>query len=990
MNHEGVPCEISVCDENSKIIATGRAYVEREDLISVAKDRCNIAFRVLLPPDSLSAASSLHVWADGVEISQRPIPLGQGHFDGYAAVGSCHAAGWIAERVTDFVPPLVTAIDQYGNIVMRCQSRRDDAPDDAWFSPARFSGLFDDACFGRGELQLDFLANGIKFAEGRCLLPLHGFLEIASAERCAGWLLSPNAPDRSFTIEICRDGKPVAKTKTDITRIDVQAAHPACRRSGFDVTLPPVSRQGADATTLSLRFPGSPVDLFEGPYFVGSRATLVQSARQVSRLALHPEKSGFNAAERAVLQAALTDFIARARGNEYLTFNRQLTRPSSALRLNVIIPVFKGVEITRACIESVLACRSENDWVVLIDDNSPDPEMAGMLHGFARKKNVFLLRNAENQGFVKSVNRALSFCDEGDVLLLNSDTRLFRGALDELSQVAHSSPDIGSVTALSSNATIFSYPYFEARSGQLDDIGWEDLADVALKRNHGKTVDVPTGHGFCLLIKREVLHRIGQLDESFGRGYGEENDLCARAADLGYRNVAAAGVLVEHRESLSFGDDKPALLGRNMKLLEARYPEYSESVREAERCDDLRVARWALDAARLERATAAGQSFALVICHRLGGGTNKAIDDIEATVGYGNARRMTLCCRSDGFLELSCEQPILLARFAADETAELLKLLSSAHFSLVIVHQVLGFSGASIAQLGAWLKGKRAIFYGHDYYPMCPRVTMIDAVHRFCNFAESDVCTRCLALSGAHEVSRLDDLAASEHRAFFADFLGAFSHIIVPSESAARYYRRGFPGLPIEVIPHPGAPLDFPPQPRSGSDDEIVLFGALGPHKGSAELLAIAHLARLTHPHLSFKVIGFTNLDDDLFDVGNVTITGRYEPQQLPDLVASTRGRLALFLSGWPETFSYTLTEAVQWGFIPLVPNIGAMADRVAAAGVGAVFEFPISPSAVLALISEIASGKRKPFKKNALPSSYAPNPDSIDRTKALFGLQPT
>ncbi len=987
MNQEGAPCEITITDENNKILAAGYASVEREDLLSVGKDRCNIAFRILLPAESLSATASLHVWADGVEISQRPIPLGQGYFDGYAAVGSCHAEGWIAERVADFAPPLVTAVDQYGNVVMRCQSRLDESAGDEWFAPARFSGLFDDACFGRGELQLVFLANGVKFAEGRCLLPLLGFLEIVSAERCAGWLLSPNAPDRSFTIEICRDGKPVAKTKTDITRIDVQAAHPACRRSGFDVTLPPVAPQGAGATTLSLRFPGSPVDLFDGPYFVGSRATLVQSARRVSRLALRPETSALNEAERAVLQAALADFIARARGNDFLTFGRQVTRPSSAVRLNVIIPVYKGLDITRACIDSVLACRSENDWIVLIDDHSPDAGMASMLHGFARKRNVFLLRNEENRGFVKSVNRALSFCDEGDVLLLNSDTRLFRGALDELWQVAHSSPDIGSVTALSSNATIFSYPYFEARSGQLDDIGWEDLAEVALNRNHGKTVDVPTGHGFCLLIKREVLHRIGQLDESFGRGYGEENDFCARAADFGYRNVAAAGVLVEHRESLSFAAEKPALLGANMKLLEARYPEYGASVREAERCDDLRVARWALDAARLERATAAGQSFALVVCHRLGGGTNKAIADIETMVGYGKARRMTLCCRSDGFLELSCNSPILLARFAADETAELLKLLSSAHISLVIVHQVLGFSETAIAQLGAWLKGKRAIYYAHDFYPMCPRVTMIDAVHRFCNFAETDVCTRCLALSGAHEMSRLDDLSAFEHRAFFAEFLSAFSHIIVPSESAARYYRRGFARLPIEVIPHPGEPVQFPSHPRSGSDDEIVLFGALGPHKGSAELLAIAHLARLTHPHLSFKVIGFTNLDDDLFDVGNVTITGRYEPHELPGLVAGTHGRLALFLSGWPETFSYTLTEAVQFGFIPLVPNIGAMADRVEAAGLGAVFEFPISPSAVLGLISEISRGKRKPFKKSGSTNAFAPDPQSIDRTKELFGL---
>jgi hypothetical protein len=152
-------------------------------------------------------------------------------------------------------------------------------------------------------------------------------------------------------------------------------------------------------------------------------------------------------------------------------------------------------------------------------------------------------------------------------------------------------------------------------------------------------------------------------------------------------------------------------------------------------------------------------------------------------------------------------------------------------------------------------------------------------------------------------------------------------------------------------------------------------------------LLAIAHLARLTHPKLSFRVIGYTNIDEDLIEAGNVTITGAYKPDELPDLVAQTHGRLALFLPNWPETFSYTLTEAVQLGFIPLVPNIGAPADRVTAAGFGAVFDFPVSPMAVLNLIDEIGSGKRKAWKRNAALSAYAPDPQSIEKTARIFGV---
>jgi hypothetical protein len=63
---------------------------------------------------------------------------------------------------------------------------------------------------------------------------------------------------------------------------------------------------------------------------------------------------------------------------------------------------------------------------------------------------------------------------------------------------------------------------------------------------------------------------------------------------------------------------------------------------------------------------------------------------------------------------------------------------------------------------------------------------------------------------------------------------------------------------------------------------------------------------------------------------------------------------MALFLHGWPETFSYTLTEAVQAGFLPLVPDIGAPAERVKAAGFGVVFDFPVDAVQVLRLLDSL------------------------------------
>ena len=157
--------------------------------------------------------------------------------------------------------------------------------------------------------------------------------------------------------------------------------------------------------------------------------------------------------------------------------------PSGA-RINIIIPVYRDVAVTRACITSVLAYRQVvTDRVIIVNDCSPDADMPSMLEHFSTTPNVFVLSNAENIGFVRSVNRAMAFCTDGTVLLLNSDTELFSGVLDELIRIAESASDIGTVTAISNNATIFSYPHAASRAPALDDVDWPTVAAIALAQN---------------------------------------------------------------------------------------------------------------------------------------------------------------------------------------------------------------------------------------------------------------------------------------------------------------------------------------------------------------------------------------------------------------------------------------------------------------------------------------------------------------------------
>ncbi len=977
-------CDISILNEDGAIVVTGTAQRHRPDLVSLGMGRTDFAFRI---PVTLGAERrQWRVLADGVELRGSPLHTGPKLYDNDCTISNGRFSGWVTERLAAFEPPWITVQDQHGAVVGEARAVPAE-PDDPLYGPAHFLIDLQDRCFGCGELRLRLFANGVKFAERHLTLRLEGNLDSLTDESYSGWLVSPDAPARAFAFDVFQNGVLAGSGKCATPREDVRGLYPGCLTPGFALTLRKPEHLITDTTAVSFRFRGGTFELFKGPYVVGSRPAMVLAAQRAAQVS-HSDIVGLSVAERAVLQVALRDFMETTRrGNGFVATQQEAwpTEVPAGPRLTILIPVYRGVAATRDCIQSVLAHRNAaTDQVVLINDAAPEPEMAPMLNGFVNAPNVFLLANKQNLGFVKTINRGLSFALGGDVLLLNADTVLFAGGLDEMCRVAGAA-GVGTVTALSNNATIFSYPHVALRAAALDDIDWSQLAQTALAENAGLAIDVPTGHGFCLLIKGAVLRRVGLMDEGFGRGYGEENDFCTRAANLGYRNVVAAGVLVVHRESTSFEDEREGLLARNLPRLEAAYPEYSAVVRSFEQQDGLRRGRWALDKARLKKAVTAGQKFVLLVTNTLEGGTPKAVQEIEAAAGDTAAPRLHLRCLENGFIELAGATPSLKAIFAPHEMDPLFDMLAAAAPGRVVVHQLLGFPAVFIERMEAWAPTVHSIYYAHDFYPLCPRVTMVNAIGQFCDVADSATCIRCVELGGSHPNSRLTALTPAAHRALFAGALRGFRHVVAPSESARSYLRRVFPDLPVQAIGHPELSQNIAAAPRTGTDDEIVLLGAIGVDKGSGKLLELAGRARLSHPALRFRIIGYTDMDAQLLALGNIQITGKYTAAELPELVAQTHGRLALFLQSWPETYSYTLSEAARFGFIPMVPDIGAPAERVRAAGYGVVFPFPVIAAEVLQLLDDIAAARVPVLVPGATPGALYPSQDVVQRTINLL-----
>lgn len=243
------------------------------------------------------------------------------------------------------------------------------------------------------------------------------------------------------------------------------------------------------------------------------------------------------------------------------------------MSVDLVIPIFRQVELTRQCIESALAYSGRAlGRLFLVNDASPEPEMRPLLDDWRRRDHrVRLLETRSNAGFVAAANLGLAASD-ADCVVLNSDTRATAGWLEELAGALRESPRHAALAPLSNNATMCSVPYF-GKGVPIATLEGRQLDLSGLRR----ITDMPTLNGFCVLFRRSVLQAIGLFDRKYGRGYHEENDWCQRARAAGYLVGRANRALVYHHGSASFSQHERSRLDVvNERRLLRRYPSYLE------------------------------------------------------------------------------------------------------------------------------------------------------------------------------------------------------------------------------------------------------------------------------------------------------------------------------------------------------------------------------------------------------------------------------
>lgn len=619
---------------------------------------------------------------------------------------------------------------------------------------------------------------------------------------------------------------------------------------------------------------------------------------------------------------------------------------------DVIIPVYNAYDAVKACIESVLDNTTFNrSHLILIDDKSPDGRIIPLLEGFREKnpKKIILLKNEKNLGFVGTVNKGMKY-SKNDVVLLNSDTEVPNGWLVRMKECAYSDNTIATVTPLSNNATLASVPKMFYRNELPSGVCLEEMDNLVRSCSLREYPEIPTAHGFCMYIKREVLDKVGYFDEvNFGKGYGEENDYSFRCFKYGYRNVLCDDVYVLHKESQSFLNNKvdnSAILAKKHPALKSGL-DYWNSVRDIRKIGD-NVA--------LKIGIGEDRPNILFLVHdfsnieeNVGGTTLHILDIITSLRGKYNFHvlapengiyKVHSFFKDTDLITSVYEKPIIIEPIGIHSNRYKLMvedIINNYQITFVHIHHMIGhfFDIGDVCQK---LNVKYVVSL-HDLYLDIPVPSLMD------KRITGDVCA---------------PIDLDSWRTACVGLMRGAVKVVAPSKFTKKIYNNVYDDLRISVIGHGVKIKKLIAENKVGEMRNIAFVGAVFPHKGS-EILS--YMVKSIRKEDKIKIHLFGTTTANVSNSKNIVNHGKYRRDDLPKLMKENGIDLVCAFSLAPETYAYTVDEAVACGVPVVTFDIGAGAERVREYNLGWVIKYTHDEQMIITKVKEILDDKENYIK---------------------------
>lgn len=214
---------------------------------------------------------------------------------------------------------------------------------------------------------------------------------------------------------------------------------------------------------------------------------------------------------------------------------------------SVVVVTRNDLAATIKCVSALLEHTDNEHEIIFVDCGSTDGTGQYLEEAAGQRSRCRLITNQGDPGLAAAHNQGLAAAEGKHVILLSNHAVVTPGWIEILSSIADMHPRAGLVGPMTNRVNGMQH----LSQVDYDEVGLRGLNSFAAQvaENQAGRVDKTMRlSGFCLLIKRELMARIGGLDEKFELGNYEDNDYCLRGQLAGYESLVACGCFVHQDE----------------------------------------------------------------------------------------------------------------------------------------------------------------------------------------------------------------------------------------------------------------------------------------------------------------------------------------------------------------------------------------------------------------------------------------------------------